>query len=250
MFFINIFFFIFIFFFCKIFTINSNILDFFFKVNFNDSYFNLYSFFWTNFWYLPIFFFFILFLFFNLKLKLLLLLFILYSLEITSISISNFNLFKFNSIIFNFNVFLLNSINKYHPFIFYVSSLLVLAIYKYCLNFNDNLFSFENNFFKIFFYFNFIFYFNFVSLFLGSWWAMQEGSWGGWWNWDASETLGLLILFFFFSYLHYKINIFYTLNIFYYFITFTLFIIFIYYFVQLNFDLVSHNFGIKFFFFF
>jgi cytochrome c biogenesis factor len=33
-----------------------------------------------------------------------------------------------------------------------------------------------------------------ITLFMGSWWALQEGSWGGWWNWDPSEVFGLLFL--------------------------------------------------------
>jgi len=35
---------------------------------------------------------------------------------------------------------------------------------------------------------------SFTLLGLGAWWAYQEGTWGGWWNWDASENLALLIL--------------------------------------------------------
>ena len=33
-----------------------------------------------------------------------------------------------------------------------------------------------------------------ITLYFGGWWALQEGSWGGWWNWDASEVLGLITL--------------------------------------------------------
>jgi cytochrome c biogenesis factor len=85
---------------------------------------------------------------------------------------------------------------------------------------------------------------------LGSWWALQEGTWGGWWNWDSSETFGLfffLLPFFFYhnkSYLNFHQK---NLNIFK---KSTTLLLFSYFFIQLNFDLVSHNFGIKFFQFF
>ena len=28
---------------------------------------------------------------------------------------------------------------------------------------------------------------------MGGLWAYQEGSWGGWWDWDISEVFGLFI---------------------------------------------------------
>jgi hypothetical protein len=84
-----------------------------------------------------------------------------------------------------------------------------------------------------------------LSLVLGSWWALQEGSWGGWWNWDPSEVFGLII----FSYLlfsrHFFLNnlniYFFTLNSFLY----LLIVLILYFFLQLNFNLISHNFGIN-----
>lgn len=74
---------------------------------------------------------------------------------------------------------------------------------------------------------------------------MQEGSWGGWWNWDPSETFGLVLMMWYVwnthvrtmhklihnSLLQLKMQI----------IIFAL----IYLFIQLNFDLVSHNFGTR-----
>lgn len=40
-----------------------------------------------------------------------------------------------------------------------------------------------------------LFYSLSLTLALGGWWAFQEFTWGGWWNWDSVETpvLGLLI---------------------------------------------------------
>jgi len=83
------------------------------------------------------------------------------------------------------------------------------------------------------------------SLYLGSWWALQEGSWGGWWNWDSSEVFGLLILCFFLLYLHNKhLNTIYIYKI----ITVTtwyLLTIFLYSILQISYTLVSHNFGLS-----
>ena len=45
----------------------------------------------------------------------------------------------------------------------------------------------------------------FISLFLGGWWALQEFTWGGWWNWDGVETpILLLVSFFTFKLFHSK----------------------------------------------
>jgi cytochrome c biogenesis factor len=91
---------------------------------------------------------------------------------------------------------------------------------------------------------------NGLALFLGGWWAFQEGTWGGWWNWDASEMLGLLIGGFGVYLLHLgitKLSLNYLrtwslLSLFWFILT--------YIFIQLNFELVSHNFGSTFLLFF
>ena len=85
-----------------------------------------------------------------------------------------------------------------------------------------------------------------IALYLGSWWALQEGSWGGWWNWDSSEFFGLIImyllLFFFF---HSKLPL-KTVYISYYFILNSLLYLFIFFLLlQLNFSIISHNFGFR-----
>jgi len=153
----------------------------------------------------------------------------------------------------SFNILLANNLNKYHPGLFYTSLitsfLLVVSIltglspnyqlfkYTYIINY-----SFKWNYLSLFS--------NLTALFMGSWWALQEGTWGGWWNWDPSEVFGLLVMINGLLFIHQSnSHIFYTksglkLNA-------LLFIsLFFYFFIQLNFDLVSHNFGSKFFFFF
>lgn len=91
---------------------------------------------------------------------------------------------------------------------------------------------------------------NLTALWMGSWWALQEGTWGGWWNWDSSETFGLMVSLSLLMVTHSQLlsrnMIFTTLKL------QSIIPVFIvgYFFIQLNFELVSHNFGSKFFFFF
>jgi hypothetical protein len=95
-----------------------------------------------------------------------------------------------------------------------------------------------------------VFLSNITALLLGAWWAAQEGSWGGWWDWDSSETLGLLILLSAVSVFHYKIKLNNFINNSFSHLLFFFFTLVVYFFIQLNFDVVSHNFGTKFFYFF
>lgn len=81
------------------------------------------------------------------------------------------------------------------------------------------------------------------TIILGSWWAEQEGTWGGWWAWDPSEVLSLIVCMPFLFILHSRktrINYFILtrglLLVFY-------FLLFSYFFLQINFNLISHNFG-------
>jgi hypothetical protein len=130
-----------------------------------------------------------------------------------------------------FNVLLSNSINKYHPLIFYSSVVLLLSATisssnHLRLHYTSTLFLF-------------------TTLFLGSWWAYQEGSWGGWWNWDPSEVLGLLAALGGLRVIHAvslrtSLLSARALPLFY-----ASVVLITYVFIQLNFNLVSHNFGTK-----
>lgn len=178
---------------------------------------------------------------------------VFYFLEIQNFNLNNQHLRLFNLFYNDFNFFLFNNLNKYHPGIFYTSVVLYLLLFL-----NDKLIFLKSSslFFKNYISIEnmsliyTIFFVNAGSLFLGSWWAMQEGSWGGWWNWDASETLGLIVVFFPLYLLHFKLNKNVLLNLsvnlsFFFHISFLFYL-----FIQLGFDLTSHNFGIKSFFFF
>lgn len=153
----------------------------------------------------------------------------------------------------NFNLLLTNNLNKYHPHLFYFSTFsLMILLMRLTSRFYQ-----KSNYFRLsekqsltHTHLLLIGVLNSFALFLGSWWAFQEGTWGGWWNWDPSEVLGLLILLttlilshrqwdyatFDSAYLKLK--------------KWALAFLWIYLFTQLNFDLISHNFGNRFSFFF
>lgn len=222
----------------------------------DDFFLNNYYYFWTSFWYIPtlVFIFFVLYIyssdFFLIpfhKIWISIPIIIYYEiLDYWLMSVKEYDLFICSD---HINTLLLNSINKYHPFIFYYSTLLtiVFTTIVICSNFVTcrKYFANENIIYKLLDYsvFNYI-AINF-TLFLGSWWALQEGSWGGWWNWDPSEVFGMVIMIFTSLNIHYcdrgGFRNSYRYLFIYYFIVSTL----LYIFIQLNFNLVSHNFGIR-----
>ena len=76
------------------------------------------------------------------------------------------------------NMLLNNSLNKYHPILLYISSFFFIKTFiliKFCFDLNQ-LFS-NNRIFKENYFTNIlVFNLNFFALFLGSWWAFQEGT--------------------------------------------------------------------------
>ena len=133
-----------------------------------------------------------------------------------------------------YNLLLNNSINKIHPLMIYLSWFSILKVLLH--NYGSLRYTLLNSFLS----YQMIIA---VSLFLGGWWAYQEGSWGGWWNWDPSEMFGLII----FSMLIIITHLMFSDNKYQYIsikavtiCTFTYYI-----FLQLNFSLLSHNFGIR-----
>ena len=150
----------------------------------------------------------------------------------------------------NINAFLLNSLNKYHPLIFYLSALLIFMFLMSDRATTFNSFYEINKLHTLFQKRTTILMLNGFSLFLGSWWALQEWTWGGWWNWDPSETFGLGVALFVLLHLHssttYKDALSYRIK------STLLLILFAgtYFLVQLNFEILSHNFGLDSFLFF
>jgi len=243
---------------CKI-LIKTNFFDILTNVYINDFYLNNFYFIWTQFFILPS-----------------LLILITYTNNIIFSKHKNFykntiyfilifiifwwiseyyiiNQYSFitKNIQYSFNNLLSNPLNKYHPFLFFSS-----YIFLYNIVINVNLFTNYRHFSKLiklnhYIYLNILLQVNkywpliSFSLYLGSWWALQEGSWGGWWNWDASEVFGLIILTFLLIIFHLNIllNFSLTWTIFSsYFIIITLYA---YVILQLSYTLVSHNFGLS-----
>ena len=235
---------------------NINWYDIYSRILGNEFYINLYYFLWTSFWYIPLLILLIIiWQFINYtNIKHILLLVILLSILLNTIVdvhmywVLNTNAYSLPLKSEHYNNLLLNSINKYHPGILYWTSLFIVV---YWLMFNLYYLTFMYRFYTVtaelfikpkFIWFSLVLL---VTLGLGGWWALQEGSWGGWWNWDPSEVFGLLIFLFYLIHIHSKLGKQNFLNTWYYSITFCLLLLQVYFFTQLNFDLVSHNFGTK-----
>lgn len=243
---------------------SSSLIDCLSRHNPNDSYISSYYLFWTTFFYLPEFFFIVtLFVFYQ---RVLVVDNVLIKLLISAIGVNAVYLTELLDFLpINYvseiavsvenisNPLLLNMLNRYHPLIFYISvALLIYSVLILSLRSFNSISSFLNSFILLNIkHLNLqTLNTNFIALWLGGWWAFQEGTWGGWWNSDISEMLGLLITVSSVTFLH--INIF-SKNLrslsFFLYSSFSSFLI-LYYFIQINYELTSHNFGARFFFFF
>jgi len=162
-----------------------------------------------------------------------------------------FDYFFLNTYIFdndyqlkNYNILLNNSVNKIHPILLYSSLYFLffnLFLNKSCLPYlHVNV-----NILKPFYILPLLVFYLSFTLMLGSWWAFQEGSWGGWWDWDISEVFGLFILVIMLKLLHddriHNNRNIYLFSMMHY---YTILLIF-YFFMQLNFSLISHNFNLN-----
>ena len=237
-------------------NLNLNWYDIYSRTLSNEFYINLYYFLWTSFWYIPLFIFVIIvWQYINhmttqhiIYLVVILLTLLLTALDVHFYWVLNTNTYNVPLKSEYFNNLLLNSINKYHPGLLYWSTLIIIT---YRLTFNiyyiNYLYCFYSTSKELFIITKFIWsgLILFITLGLGGWWALQEGSWGGWWNWDPSEVFGLIILIFFIPYLQRVYSKQTFIKKWYWDLTFFTILLQIYYFTQLNFDLVSHNFGTK-----
>jgi hypothetical protein len=255
---------LFLVYFLSIFSINvygfSWLPDTLTRLNFNDSLFNTYHFLWVTSLYLNPFYFLIgaFFFYFSLRYEnihyflLLMCFYFFYTVETLDFLIFNWQTLTINTSLLQFNTLLVNNLNKIHPFIFYSGTFLVFSILLIWTLRKLNLgqFALTSQLNQINLLQVPILIVSLIALFLGSWWAVQEGTWGGWWNWDPSETFGLLFLLFALFNIHtlFKFDLVYKIHQRIKILTF--FLILTYFFIQLNFDLVSHNFGVKFFYFF
>ena len=217
-------------------------------------------FWWTSLTYLPAYFFLVLFctlaltqpVFSTVRVLTLAPLLILYLTELqdfTPLSVIDQNLSYGNC---SLNSLLTNGLNKYHPLIFYVSVVVFLTS-----SLNWAAYSIAKAPFSVPISLSWLVkehekatLVNLIALFLGSWWALQEGTWGGWWNWDSSETFGLEVSLVVLVARHSPARVLFNTSMLIRHSLLTFLFISSYFFIQLNFELVSHNFGSKFFFFF
>jgi uncharacterized membrane protein SirB2 len=235
-----------------------NFFDIGVRTNINEPFLGTYYFWWTNLFYLPTFFTVLAFIALYLKsnshlrktLLIIIPIIVIYIVEVSDAqALNNLELTAFYTTQ-GLNILLTNTLNKYHPFIFYLSSTAIFLIWAYrpFLVSKPFLSAFFIKLFPDYVYIYIIL--NLWSLWMGSWWALQEGTWGGWWNWDSSEMFGLLISLTLLSIVHSSAT---NRNLSWLYVKFqyfTIYIILSYFFIQLNFELASHNFGAKFFFFF
>ena len=150
------------------------------------------------------------------------------------------------------NVLLTSQLNCYHPLILYSSFfVLISSLLVYSNTGTDNIYYLYPRYTRLSRTLNWLFTsLNVTALYLGSWWAIQEGTWGGWWNWDTSEVLGWLITLYFVVCLHSVIASRWRTIQWYKHSILLKSVIFMYTLVQISFELTAHNFGIKFFYFF
>ena len=237
------------------FCIQTTILDLFARTLSNDFFITNMFFFWTNLWYLHTFFLCLILLLVVLKSKtanLVLIskgfIFLLLSLVLFSEFFLD-NTFSHDILLFNegINVLLKNSVNKIHPLLLYSSlQIFFLVTYKHLILIQSRDLQVEPWVISSTVVFvksssSLIF----VALYLGSWWALQEGSWGGWWNWDASEFFGLLIFYSIVLLFHIPYFLKSTTVFVSYCCRVILFLFLFFFMLQLNFSVISHNFGFR-----
>lgn len=231
-------------------TLYSNMGDALSRFFVNDFFVNSYYLLWTSFWYLPTF----LIISFSLVLinfaksgtgyvwLLLGLVLVAVSLHYQNLNLYNYLLDNYGT---NFNTLLSNSVNKFHPALFYITITHILLASQLSLFNRRRLYVLNTNSAHTTYVSNSLIPIIIFTLFLGSWWALQEGSWGGWWNWDPSEVFGLFVLLYYLYTLHksQKVSNYPVQALYLKILTQLVFVVYV--FIQLNFDLVSHNFGTK-----
>lgn len=239
----------------------SILVDITTRLNPNDSYISMYYFWWTNLTYLPTFFFLV----FSLliwhsvrKLSSSGLILVCLFLSIHATELADYLALNSTEVgviygTYGLNPLLSNIMNRYHPLMFYISvSIFALTVFYVLVINSSRRFYFlpQKSLNNAQTYGWTAILLNLIALWMGSWWALQEGTWGGWWNWDPSETFGLLVTLGLLTTLHSSLRLSVIPRLVNKALFNLLLFLITYFFIQLNFDLVSHNFGSKFFFFF
>ena len=224
--------------------------DLLFRSNLNDFLFMNFHFFWTNVWYLLKFLCVLLLvsccltsyftsILFSLVLHNILLCLIV-TLGVVSTNCTFVHQFGLDNS--KINTLLLNKINRIHPPLFYLGFFVYLTSPILCV---DHKFQCNYQQYKFTSHCAYAFVLLGVSLYLGGWWALQEGSWGGWWNWDSSEVFGVYLLYTITRVYHMQLGATHTSRI-RLFSALSLYLLLLYYFLmQFNFTLTAHNFGFR-----
>ena len=158
------------------------------------------------------------------------------------------NLSTFSLENYKVNLLLTNKVNKIHPFLFYISffTFFIKPGLGYLQKFQITYIHLNFSLWCIYATSTLL-----LSLYLGSWWALQEGSWGGWWNWDPSEVFGIFLFYILMRGYHVILTTNSLSNLNYFFTFYGVYVLLYYFLMQLNFTLIAHNFGFrkKYFFF-
>jgi cytochrome c biogenesis factor len=225
----------------------------------NDFYLNNFYIIWTQFYILPTFFSLIYTKYITIDLKtrnfiIVLYLYFLFSTMlfwVINYYYLNQYVYCAKNIQYHFNNLLYNPLNKYHPFLFFTTYIFIYTFIKpYCNMINPRIFTtlYHVKFTSISYItgkVNIYWCVLLFSIYLGAWWALQEGSWGGWWNWDASEVFGLIVLTYLLTSLHSILSSFMqTVKLIYVLYASTL-TLFTYGLLQMGYSVVSHNFGLS-----
>lgn len=142
------------------------------------------------------------------------------------------------------NTLLSNNINKYHPLILHVClNFLVIYYLKHLERMSITKYLFTP--LTLFSTYSALFIICLLTMGLGSWWAYQEGSWGGWWAWDPSEVLGLVILFTLAGLFHFVFNTKKIVRTSRVIKLYCICLYLLYFSLQSNFSITSHNFGFQ-----
>jgi len=240
-------------------TNNVNFVDVLSRIDTTEFFLNSYYYLWTSFWYIPTLLTFIS----SVKLEFVLTkvavlrhthIYLAMIVGVVTLELGDYWYLNTHHITYTIdslavNPLLTNSINKYHPLLFYISvlGLVVVCVYTNSLRrYRTDYFTFSSVVrYVISYSTQYLIYYITVTLFWGSWWALQEGSWGGWWNWDPSEVFGLVVMVFILVTSHTTHTYNTVHGLFVRLLMQVTTLLLLYLFIQLNFSLVSHNFGIK-----
>lgn len=123
---------------------------------------------------------------------------LLFYLYLPLVCFFDFWYYSSTSVLFYQNTLLTNSLNLIHPVLVIGSTVYLLS---FCVNLTSLFFlpqSFDFYLYLCFFHSRWLLYYVLmagIALLFGCFWALQLGTWGGWWVWENSE-LFLLFLFF------------------------------------------------------